>query len=92
MFYITLENFLIIINDYITNSMPETSSHLRKNNLFDNAMSLLTYEPDSKMIELKDLKSVKKHITKKGFTNPLIDDSNKTDNLLKYRNCIGKLI
>jgi len=71
--------------------MPETSSHLRKNNLFDNAMSLLTYEPDSKMIELKDLKSVKKHPMKKGFTNPLIDESAKTDNLLKFRNCIGKL-
>lgn len=88
MFYITLENFLIIINDYITNSMPENTSNLRKNNLFDNAMSLLTYEPESKMIELKDLKSTKK-ITKKGFTNPLIDETLKSDNLLKYRTCIG---
>ena len=70
--------------------MPETTSNLRKNNLFDNAMSLLTYEPDSKMIELKDLKSAKKP-TKKGFTNPLIDDTNKSDNLLKYRTCSGIL-
>ena len=67
--------------------MPETPSNKRKINFFDNAMSLLTYEPSSKVIELSDLKAVKKGSMKKGFSNPLVDENNKAENILKYKNC-----
>ena len=95
LFYITLENFLITINDYITNSQKDSPAHLRENkNVFDTFKSLLTYEPNNNnnVIELCDFTTIKKkaafQISKKEFKFEEFNNNIEPENVLKYKDCI----
>lgn len=95
LFYITLENFLITINDYISNSLKESPAHLGDNKSnFDTGKSLLTFEPNNKnaIIELCDLTTIKKkaalQISKKDLKfDDNSSNNNQPESVLNYKDC-----